>query len=240
MSRLWKIVGIVTLVAIVGAAAVGAVALAQDSGNGTNAPFNFGEKLREAIANALGISVDQYDSAVDTAQKQVLDEAVAGGYLTQDQADRMQERMDQGFGPGFGGGFMGPRGDMPGWGMSHGGFMGGSENSLMSVAADKLGMTVSELATELRSGKSIADVAQEKNVDTQTIVDAYLAQLKSNLDQAVTNGRITQAQADSMLQQATENAPDMLNNTFENCMPGGLRNGGRPGRFQAPADQDNV
>jgi transcriptional regulator GlxA family with amidase domain len=124
--------------------------------------------------------------------------------------------------------------------MGPGGFMGGSENSLVSVAADKLGMTVNELTTELSNGKSIADVAKDKNVDTQTIVDAYLAHVQDSLNQAVTNGRITQAQADSILQQTTDNVPDMLNNTFENCMPGGSWNGGRPGRFQTPSDQDNV
>jgi hypothetical protein len=240
MSKLWKIVGIVTLVAILGVAAIGAVALAQDSGSGTDTPFNFREKLHDAIANVLGISVDEYDSAVNTAQQQVMDEAVSGGYLTQDQADRMQERMDQGAGPGFGGEFMGPRGGMFGRGMGHGGFMGGPENSLVSVAADKLGMTVNELATELSNGKSIADVAKDKNVDTQTIVDAYLAQVQDSLNQAVTNGRITQTQADSILQQTKDNVPDMLNNTFENCMPGGSWNGGGPRRFQAPSDQDNV
>jgi competence protein ComGC len=240
VNKYAKIAGIVALVAILGIVTIGAVALAQDSDNGTTAPFNFREKLHEAIANVLGIDVEKYDSAVDTAQKQVLDEAVSEGYLTQDQADQMQERMDQGSGPGFYGGLMGPRGGMWGRGFGHGGFMGGPENSLVSVAADKLGMTVDELATELRGGKSIADVAGEKGMDTQTIVEAYMAQLKANLDQAVTNGRITQTQADSMLQQAEERMSDLLNNTFEDCGPGLFQGGVGPGRFQASPDQDNA
>jgi hypothetical protein len=236
MRKHWKIVGIVALVAILGVATIGAVALAQDSGNDTNAPFNLAQRLHEAIANALGITIDEYDSAVSTAQKQVLGEAVSEGVLTQDQADQMQQRLDEGFGLGMHGGLFGFGGEKFG----HGGFWGGPENSLLSVAADKLGMTVSDLMTELQSGKSIADVAGEKGVETQTIVDAYIAQLQTNLDQAVSNGRITQTQADSILQRAQDSVPDQLNNTFENRMPGGFRGGMRPGRFQGFSGQDNA
>ena len=59
------------------------------------------------------------------------------------------------FGPRFG---MGPGG---GWGrmMRMGGRWGGPENSLISIAAEKLGMTTDELIAELQAGKTIADVA---------------------------------------------------------------------------------
>ncbi len=240
MKKYWKIVGIATLVAILGVTAIGAVALAQDSDNGTDAPFNFAERLHEAIANALGISVDEYDSAVDTAQKQVLGEAVSEGALTQEQADQIQERFDQGFGPGMHGGFLGPRGGRWGRGLGHGGFLGVPGNSVLSIAAEKLGISESELATELRDGKSIAEVAGEQGVEVATISDAYLAQIKDRLDQAVTNGRITQEQADTILQQAEERLPDMLNNTFGDCGPGMFRGGVRPGRFQSFPGQDNA
>jgi hypothetical protein len=46
MKKAWKIVGIATLVAILGAAAIGAVAFAQDARNGTSGPFNFQERFR--------------------------------------------------------------------------------------------------------------------------------------------------------------------------------------------------
>jgi hypothetical protein len=240
MIKFWKIAGIATLVAVLAVAAVGAVALAQDSGNGTDAPFNFAERLHEAIADALGISVETYDSAVDSAQKQVLGEAVSEGVLTQDQADQIQERMDQGFGLEMHNGFFGMREGWFGRGFGPGGFPGGAEHSLMSVAAEKLGMTVSDLATELQGGKSIADVASEQGVDTQVITGAYLDQLKENLDQAVADGRITQEKADLMYQQAEERVPDMLNSTFEGCGHGGFRGGMRPGRFESFPGQDNA
>jgi hypothetical protein len=240
MTKFWKIAGIATLVGILALAAIGAVALAQDSGNGTDAPFNFAERLHQAIADALGISVETYDSAVDTAQKQVLGEAVSEGVLTQDQADEIQERMDQGFGPGMHDGFFGLREGRFGRGFGPGGFPGDPEHSLMSIAAEKLGMTASDLATELQGGKSIADVAGEKGVNTDDIASAYLTQLQDNLDQAVADGRITQSQADTMLQQAQERVPDMLSSTLEGCGHGGFRDGMRPGRFQGLPGQDDA
>jgi hypothetical protein len=224
MKKHWKIAGIATLVVILAIVATGAVVLAQEPSDSTPSwALDLRQKFDEAVANALGISVDKYQGAVETAQKQVLDEAVAQGLLTQDQADKLQQRWSEGFGPGVFGGMLGR-----GFGLR--GFIAGKENSLVSVAADKLGMTVSDLATELQGGKSIADVAKEKNVDPQTIADAYVTQLQQNLKQAVDNGRITQAQADAMLSQAQQRVTDQINSTWQGHKPGGLRGGVRSGR----------
>ena len=69
MKRIWKIVGVATLVAILGVAAVGAVAYAQDDGEGF--PFDFAGRFKEALAGILGVTVEEYDNAVDQAQSQV-------------------------------------------------------------------------------------------------------------------------------------------------------------------------
>jgi hypothetical protein len=219
MRKLWKIVGIATLVAILGVATIGVVAYAQNDDNGY--PFDFAAKFKEALAGILGISVEKYDSAVEQAQKQVLDQAVAEGWLTQEQADLYQWRMNQaprkgmwGMGKGFGG--MGP--GMHGFGMG---------DSLVSIAADKLGMKLTDLLTELQNGKSIADVAKEKGVDTQVIVDAYVAQAKETLDKAVADGNITQKQADYQLEQLQTRVTEQLNNTWQGF------DGGRGGRHGA-------
>jgi hypothetical protein len=45
-------------------------------------------------------------------------------------------------------------------------------------------------------GKTLADLAKAKGVDTQKLVDVLVAQQKTMLDQAVTDNRLTQAQAD--------------------------------------------
>ncbi len=221
MKRFWKIAGIATLVAVLGVAALGAVALAQE-GSEDSSGWNFRERLQQAIAGILGISVEEYDTAVDTAQGQVLEEAVADGWLTQEQADRMQERMN--LDPGarwMGKGFWGRRGA---WGMRG--------DSLFSIAADELGMSLSDLTAELQEGKSIAEVAEEKGVDPQTIADAYLAQYAETLSEAVEDERITQKQADLMLKSMTETVGAQLEAACGGCGPAGfMGRGGRAGGF---------
>lgn len=111
------------------------------------------------------------------------------------------------FGPGFG---MGPGG---GWGgmMDRGGPWGGPENSLIAVAAEKLGLTTQELLTELQAGKTIAEVAAEKNVAVDTIVEAVIAPRAERLNQLVTDGQLTQEQADAMLTLMKANVTERIN-----------------------------
>jgi hypothetical protein len=92
-------------------------------------------------------------------------------------------------GPGGGG-----RGGMGG-GMG----MGGPQNSLVAAAAQVLGLNQVDLVATLNTGKTIAEVANDKGVAPAKIVDAFVAARKTVLDQAVTSGRMTQAQADAQL-----------------------------------------
>jgi hypothetical protein len=77
--------------------------------------------------------------------------------------------------------------------------MGGPQQSLVAVAADTLGLTQADLVTELRSGKTIAQVASDKQVAPDTIIDAFVATRAERLDAAVAAGRMTRAQADAQL-----------------------------------------
>lgn len=222
MKRLWLVVGVAVLVGLLGVALLGAVAFAQDD-DGADWPFDFRQRLHEAIAGVLGISVEEYDSAVDTARDQVLDDAVSEGWLTQEQAERMAERTAEGFGPGMRGGFFGRRGGP--------GFMGWGETSLVAVAADELGMTTEDLVAELQDGKSIADVAAEQGVALQNIADAFIAQRTEDLNAAVEDGRITQEQADQMLEHMSEEVLEHLEGEMPFGGPGsGCGHGGGFGR----------
>ncbi len=217
MQRLWKVVGIATLVAVLGLAAVSAVALAQDDGTGE--PFDFQTQFREALAGILGISVEEYDSAVEQAQGQVVDEALAEGWLTEEQAEMMRWRLEQspGGGPsGFGKGF---DRHMGGPGMGHLG------ENFLSVAAEQLNMELTALMDALQAGSTIAGLAEEAGVETQAIVDAYMEGIREDVAEAVSEGRMTQVQADYYLEQVESRITDQLDNTWEN----GVREGGRHG-----------
>jgi hypothetical protein len=234
MNRTWKIVGIVTVIAILGLA-VGAVALAQEPEDSAEWPFNFRDKFRDAIAGALGIDVEKYDAAVEEAQGKVLEDAVAEGFLTEEQAERLQERAELGFGkgamPGGAFGFRGRGGGrMPEY--RHGGFMRGPGNSLITLAAEDLGIEVDELLAELQDGETVAGLGG--NVDA--IVEAHQAPMVERLEEAQANGRITEEQAASMLEQMKEGAKKWLTEPLpdKGTWPGGDWHGapGRaPGRF---------
>ena len=219
MKRLWKIAGIAMLVAVLGVAAVGVAAFAQGDTD-TSDSFDLNSKYKEALAGILGISVDEYDAAVEKAEQQVIDQAVSEGVLTEAQAEELRSRLDEapaglGLGKAFG---------------KIGKGMGGVAGvSLRSVAAEKLGMELTDLNTELQNGKTIAELAKEKGVDTQTIIDAYLAQVKEKLDAKVASGDITQEQADAQLEQAKTSATERVDNTWESPDHGGGRHGGMGG-----------
>ncbi len=55
----------------------------------------------------------------------------------------------------------------------------------LRTAAEALGMTPAELRTELEAGKSIAEIADEKGVDKQVVVDAIVADGTERLEQAI-------------------------------------------------------
>jgi len=225
MRKFWKVAAVVAVVVVLGTAALAAVAVAQEGTDGVKDWFaDLRQEFHQSVARILGISVEEYDAALDQARDEVLDKAVQEGNLTQEQADQIRERAGDGFGPGmmgrgFGRGLMGRS---FGWGM-----MGGSEDSLLAVAADKLGMTVDDLTAQLKDGKTVADLAQEKGVDLQTIVDAFVAARQEALSQAVTDGKITQEQADQMLENMRDMIEDHLNGDMPMFGPGGC--GGRGG-----------
>jgi hypothetical protein len=232
MKLSWKRIGVFAgILALVGVVGLASVAVAQGSDDGAVRPFDFGAKVHEAIASVLGIGLEQYESAVETARGQVIQEAVAEGTLTQEQADQILERMGEGFGPK--GMPFGRRGGGQRMGGRMGAWPGGPEGSLLSVAAEQLDLEVSELQAELQDGKSIAEVAEANGVDPQAIADAFVATISDRLAEAVANERMTQEQADELLSGIEERVSDQLENS-DGCQKfGGLMHGGRPGGFGA-------
>lgn len=85
--------------------------------------------------------------------------------------------------------------------------------SMGAAIADLFGMTPDELADARNDGQSLADLAGQKGVDQQTLVDTMLAQRKEMLAQAVADGRVTQEQADAMLERMTSRVQDRVDDT---------------------------
>ncbi|OLB78127.1 MAG: hypothetical protein AUI14_14245 [Actinobacteria bacterium 13_2_20CM_2_71_6] len=96
-----------------------------------------------------------------------------------------------------------------------------------SVVAKAIGISESDLAAAVAKGQTWAQVAQAHGVSTQTVIDALVADAKSELADEVKNGQLTQAQADSEAANAVARVTGQVNGTHPQ--------GGGPGR---PDDND--
>ncbi len=106
------------------------------------------------------------------------------------------------------------QGQMTQRGMMMRGQMGGSDESLIVIAAKELGTTQVDLVAALKSGKTIADVASDKNVDLAKITDAFVAAKVADRQAMVTSGRWTQAQLDTMTAMMKANITQKLSQPF--------------------------
>lgn len=110
------------------------------------------------------------------------------------------------------------QGDWPSWvgGMLGRGMRGhwglGPDDSLLSIAARVLDKTQIELAQELRDGKTLAEIAGDK---LDEIISQAVEARKANLDQAVANGKLSQAQADAMLALMKANLEQRAQQSFQ-------------------------
>lgn len=80
----------------------------------------------------------------------------------------------------------------------------------LDAAAKALGTTVDKVAAGLQSGKSLADLAKAAGVDKQKVIDALVAEAKAHLAEEVTEGDLTQAQADQQLADLTTRITAMV------------------------------
>jgi hypothetical protein len=112
---------------------------------------------------------------------------------------------------------------------------------LVDATAEATGLTVEEVVAALQEGQTFAQIAEAQGVDPQAIVDVFLAERKAALDQAVADGRLTQEQADQMLEQMAEHVSEQLEQPWAPRPFGDSRTGrghfghwSRPGTGFAP------
>ncbi|MCA0455131.1 MAG: hypothetical protein LCI00_14245 [Chloroflexi bacterium] len=173
------------------------------------------------IATEQDVELSAVIDAVVATQQEALATAVSEGTLTQAQADaqiallranlevRFNETMTNvGGRDGFG-----RRG-----------------SASLEVVATALGIDVETLQTELEAGKTIADIATEQDVQLSVVVDAVVAVYQESLAAAVTDGKLTQAQADAQLELYKANLTERLSQTWSFGGRGdGPMGGGFPG-----------
>lgn len=182
--------GTVAVLAIAGAGA--AIAATSDDRKAES------DAIVADAAEQLGVTPAKLENALSEALKNRVDAAVKAGRLTQAQGQELKERIEAddmpllGMGPGHHGRHHGPG---PGF----------------DAAASYLGMTEAQLRTALEDGSTLAEVAEEKGKSVEGLVDAMVVDAQEHLDQAVEDGRLTQAEANERLAEIEQHVTALVN-----------------------------
>lgn len=164
------------------------------------------------FASDLGKKPADVEAAAKKAFGQTVDQAVKDGKLTAAQADQLKQKAANGnlcTGMGVAGIGRPAAGD-------HG--MGALGAMYVGEAAKVLGMSQADLQAALRGGQTLQQVAQSKGMNEQQFRDKLVAQVKTDLDAQVKNGKLTQAQEDEVLNRL-KTAPLPLWNTARPARP---------------------
>jgi uncharacterized protein YidB (DUF937 family) len=174
-----------------------------------------GGKTLAQVAQAHGVDPAKVISAVATIETKEIDDALAAGRITQAQADAKKAgvqaeattEVNQTRPPG------GKRG-------------GAGDAADQKVIADSIGISASQLLTELQGGKTVAQVAQAHGTDPAKVVSALVAEETKEIDDALAAGKITKDRADKAKAALPQRVQNQVN---------GVR-GGRPGGSPPPTN----
>jgi hypothetical protein len=170
--------------ALAAAGAGAAVAGTQSS------PAEESAAIVEDAAKQLGVAPERLGDALRQAFENRIDEAVEDGSVTEAQAEAMKRRLENGDVPLFAPPVLGPHRDRVGP-------MLGFHD--LEAAAAYLGVGESELRAALRDGKTLADVADDEGKPVAGLVDAIVKATSDRLDEAVEEGRLTEARRDRIV-----------------------------------------
>jgi uncharacterized membrane protein len=198
------VAGALAGVALIGAAlAVTGFVSAQEGGGAQDDQRTQRQERRgaylERVAANLGVTVDQLKQAHKDAALQGVDEALANGRITEEQAAKMRERIESGEGAGR-------------FHRKHDRVERAKHvlRGIVGSAAGALGIEASALRDELKAGKSIADVASERGVPLDDVKAQITSDAQAKLAERVADGKITKEQADAALQRLTDRLDELL------------------------------
>jgi hypothetical protein len=181
-------------------AAAGALGMSESD---LAAQLRDGKTLAEVAADE-GVDVQKVIDALVADANERIDQAVSDGKLTAERAAAIKEGLEDRItrlvneGPPFKFGHRGPR--FPGFSLE--------------AAAGALGMSESDLAAQLRDGKTLAEVAADKGVDAQKVIDALVAGANERIDQAVSDGKLSAERAAELKDGLKDRITRLVNEGF--------------------------
>ena len=144
-----------------------------------------GETIRSLVEES-GLDTTDFQTALQAARAEMLQQAVAEGNITQEQAEQMTDRQSElnVFGHSGKGGF---------------GLRDKDSTVWQTTLAEVLGIPVEQLEERLAGGETIRTLVEESGLDMAEVQTALQAARAEMLQQAVADGSITQEQAGRML-----------------------------------------
>ena len=213
-------------IAIVAVLGLSVIAVGGAVGATQLTPKQESEAIINDAAEQLGVQPSELSNALKQALKNRVDDAVEEGRLSEEQGSRIKERIDAGDVPFLG---LGPR--------MHKHF-GGPFHGKLEAAAEYLGMTEAQLREALDDGKTLAQVAKDRDKSVDGLVDALVKGAEEKLQAAVEAGRLSEAEKREMLEGLRDRITDMVNARVPSMGKpqfhhGGPEDGGfvRPGVF---------
>ena len=192
--------GIAIAAASLAALSTGGAAVAATQ---TDSPAASSKTIVASAAKQVGVSESALTAALIKSEETQIDAQVTAGRLTQAEADEIKQRLESGDVPlvGIGMGF-GDHHDGPG----HGG-----PGHDLAAASTYLGVSEATIRSDLDGGKTLAQIATANGKTVDGLVTALVAAEKSELDAAVTSGKITQTQEAAMLVNSKQHITDEVN-----------------------------
>jgi hypothetical protein len=160
-----------------------------------------GASLAE-IASEHGKSVDGLEQALVDAAKAGLDKGVAAGEITAEQAQKLLGEVRSGIDD-----VVKRKGDL------HGPLAKPPLGDPLKAAADYLGLSVDQLAEQLKAQKSLGDVAKAQGKSVDGLEQAIIDGAKSGLDESVAAGEMTADEEQDVLTQLRLQIDGFVNGT---------------------------
>ena len=167
------------------------------------------------IAAAQGVSTSSLISELESTLQSQLAQAQASGKISSAVESKMASRIDTQV-TDFVNGTMPPmmHGGKP-WGPGM-----GEHNNMMTALASDLKLTTSTLQSDLKSGKTIAEIASAQGVSTSSLISELESTLQSQLAQAQASGKISSAVESKMASRIDTQVNDFVNGTKPPIMHG--------------------
>ena len=157
------------------------------------------------VAESNGIPTEDLISTITSIMAEKLNEAVAEGKITADEAlakaENIQERVQQMVNK--------PLDQKPGKGHDHKG------RDLLRAVMEDLGIERADIATGISNGATLGEVAESNGIPTEDLISTITSIMAEKLNEAVAEGKITADEALAKAENIQERVQQMVNKPLD-------------------------